>query len=941
MTAPRTSSMGCLGCFSFLVMTLATVVQTGLLMWLNPTWLDRMAFWREEPYPVDAVDGGPTREFKVETTVVPQAPEDRYLLLDGAAASVDYDPNTGASLKAPDGAVVHLPDGAIRESLKVTLTPVLQWPKPMQNAVCGPAYELRIGSHEHYTFGAPVQVTLPYLPQLVTEGKRPVVCVWERDRWVPVKTRADAAKKTVTAELPHASPLAILTAPLTPAAAGGLGGLAVLGGLGWVYSSTERGTAWALFMFTRSEELETKSFKIHYYKEGTHAVPKDSEYPLAGGRPSGDHPLYVQDIAAILEKARAGLGDVGLKVPVPKLICHDVFLYNDAEDGKLKNTAYGSSPPGGPLFIHPRLDLLAANDSIDCAKLINSTVVHELIHLAQDDAFGGIPQRFRDRWWIEATAEYLSERWWRVNGATCDLGQTFYLKGQPTLPAKPMETSTDPGYYAWSAFLHWLDQRQSNSGYEFCKKVYEEKSSSLETLDGAAQATLGRPLGQVFEEFARDFYHEDLWRGTTIPLLHTDTTRNQAAHQSVGEKNFIFVYINAPGGAMQMPWAMGFTPPVKHLTAHAAYFQIEGLSEKRKAKLVVSLEPRGDPGQVQVYWAADAVGSKLPAPGNPSAMSLFGIVSGQKSSIAVDKIGKKVDRVMLMFLNRSLSDEGPSFTIERWLLMPPETVRSAREEPGKPQWKVNWDRVDLQDFPQVFKGYNLYRRKVGDPESSYVLVESAIPDTFKIVTAPDNEDYVYTVKVLDQLGNESEPATIEDDDPFQGEWDGEVALVKGEFAKPLAEAFRQMIEKEEKEALAKIAKEPDPAKQSQMRKQLQEDKKRLTEFAELVNKFVSMVEEFARLGIPMKLKIRRVDAKYFVSVPEVLWAPTESAEEAEMVRKGPHTLGFKDPPKDMPPLFLRLHRKDEIREKEWVVKQEAEGKTFEFSFRWSFRRKKP
>ena len=464
--------------------------------------------------------------------------------------------------------------------------------------------------------------------------------------------------------------------------------------------------------------------------------------------------------------------------------------------------------------------------------------------------------------------------------------------------------------------------------------TFTSKDATIGSLDAAARATLKAGLGELLERFAREFYHDDLWRGTTMPLLHRDTPRNQALAQHCRDNDRAYVLTKL--GAEEYEYGVTFTPPLKHLTSHAAITQIDGLDPALKGKLVLRVEGSPSP-DVKIQLAADGIrGARLPAPGVPGEFQPFPFPTK-----VVEGVSKDVNRVTLLFTNLSTASDAGSFQVERWLLMPPASVTSERETPGQPRWKVKWERVGLQSCPQVFKGYVVYRRKMGEPDSAYVAVQQGVQETWWVDAAPDLEDYVYTVKVKDVLGNESEPAPIGGDDPFQGDWEGEVALVRGEFAKPLVAMLRRIQEDWRKKELAEIAKIQDPARRASRQSVLEADMKNAAEVIGIIEKFVTMAEDLARLGVPAKLKIQRVDGQYLLSVPELLWQNTGGKDTIKMKRLGPHTLGFAEPPKELPPLYLRLHRRDEIREREWVVKTppDDQGKVWEFAFRWSFARK--
>src|SRR5207244_2620196 len=133
--------------------------------------------------------------------------------------------------------------------------------------------------------------------------------------------------------------------------------------------------------------------------------------------------------------------------------------------------------------------------------------------------------------------------------------------------------------------------------------------------------------------------------------------------------------------------------------------------------------------------------------------------------------------------------------VQRWLLLAPAWVKSSRD--GQPptleaqRWTVTWHKAELAEWPSIFDGYNVYRKKLGDPDTAYQLVKEGVQDEVYTDHVDDLVEYVYTVKLRDKLGNLSEYADADKGDPFIGVWDGGVQLVNGSVAKPIIEAFTQ------------------------------------------------------------------------------------------------------------------------------------------------------
>jgi hypothetical protein len=100
------------------------------------------------------------------------------------------------------------------------------------------------------------------------------------------------------------------------------------------------------------------------------------------------------------------------------------------------------------------------------------------------------------------------------------------------------------------------------------------------------------------------------------------------------------------------------------------------------------------------------------------------------------------------------------------------------------------------------------------------------------------------------------------------------------------------------------------------------------------------------MGIPVELEVRAVKGQYSLRVSKIVFRDTGMTDWVPLERKGPHALAITpmvDPatkapvplPKGVPPLFLQLHRADEIMD-DYMVEAEAEGKPLSYHLRWNF-----
>ncbi len=975
---------GCFGCFGTALLTLITIVELGVIWWMNPMWFDHVAFWRGARYEPDLVIvDDPALRAELESRQAEEPEREARepvtsrtaLRFDGAAVTGRYDPASGAQLSAPNGVALSVPPGAIDGPTELSLTPMLRLPPEMDAPFGGPIYDLRVGSSERYRFRRPVTLTLPCVPQ--GDGDPPVLATWDGNRWERVPSRYDASTGTVTATVDHASWWANLrkAANILPSpnltlstglrwAGGGIAAALWLGSFGTVRAQG-RALGWI-----GCEEYETPegNFKIHYVTEGKDAVPTDAVYRASLGQHTSTlksgptTPEYIVDLGRLLEECRAGLDLAGLPLPRAEAICYDVFI-------KYLKKSDGESPPSGPLLFSNNLVQKASTVSVPVDELMRSTVAHELCHLAQGAYFGvhrasveqwnflwlrSLNILARQRWWCEATAEYLQYWYWNEQGRPTDLAFSIFVKGEGSLLTTPMDRAPDPQYYAYAAFPLWLDRRQKDSGFRFVEAANKGQDVSLAGLSAVATEVLGQSLPDVFTGFAHDFYHDDLWDGRRFPWFHDGLSPlTQALHQTDAPKKFRRVAYADGQQVVCNHWEHYLINSLPHLTAHAVYMDVGLLPKLQPAKLVVRIEPNsGVSKDLVVHLAEDICGGRLPASGDPGTLMPVALEAGKAAMHVVERVGRpgKVDRATVVAVNRSLTESAGGFGIQRWLLIPPPFVDGRRgNPPNTRRWVITWKHVGLKENSPVFSRYSVYTRRVGESNSDLRFVDD-FEGNYGFFDAPDDEDYVFTLKVRDIYDNASHPAPIFDQDPFAGEWN--LGLVRERYglhintAMDEIRAFAAAEVKKERDRINALPENTDH--QRELKRQEREDQE-LAE--EMVGHIIDLGEAFAplfdlavRAGLPVQLRITRKEHQYFLTVQTICSQPVTDPRliEIPFERTGARTIRMKrEGESKWPDVILHSPRDGIIRGDRALVhqaKSKHTGNEYKFSFGWWFKR---
>jgi hypothetical protein len=682
---------------------------------------------------------------------------------------------------------------------------------------------------------------------------------------------------------------------------------------------------------------------VNFYKTGDKAVCADAQYQLLNGRsPRSDGvPWIVADAGTWLEQSRTGLEQAGIPCPTPWRVGnatvgvrHRCYFYPD--------NAPGSTPLGGPIFMASQLADFDRRDIAGSGAVIRATVTHELFHLAQDGYFNWAKAHL-NAWWIEMCGAYMGDWYWAQHGDTTNVVGRFYLNSAPKLPALAMREQVDPEHYAFAAFPAFLDRKHNGSGFKFVKAANESGDLSYAGLDAAARAAIGMSLSDAYLSWAKDYYYDDLWSGQSVARYHVGVSpAQQADEQSAASQAFTRVRLGAAGNpkAIRNDFETVNTGSFPALTARTYPVIIDGLPKKAQGKLVVSLTGAGaSAADFRVLAGADRLGTKvLPRSGSPNG--LRGIPLSPDRVQNIFKVGgDDADRVTLIVINQNLAAASNGPVISRWLLQAPSFCNFERSTEGSRKWTVSWARADLKDSLDIFQGYEVWARKVGEAAENRKLLLSTT-DEIKQIEMPDDEDYVFYVRVQDKFQNFGEYSEADGDDPFQGEWIGRIFLVEGSFAEPLVKWMDKQREATAKKSAAKIASLP-PDQQAAAQRSDQADAKQVKEIADLAANMLRQGEKLTRLGIPTRFKITRANGEYKMKVLSCFWQKIDEkdAQPVDLVRVNGTKLTLKEKPPEMPPFYLELTRKgpNEISTPQgWSVETKIDSEPAKFTLKWLF-----
>jgi len=823
-------------------------------------------------------------------------------LIHFARREVAYTPSRGAVLESPEGVRVQLPAGSLPSPASVSLTPVNELPARFGAPLAGPVYDLRVDDREHSTFATPLQVTLPYLAELVPEGESPVVAVTEDGAWRALDTTVDAATGTVSAEIPHASLVGVLTVSVPTGASVGAVGVTLVYGAGWIWSSTVRGATGAVWR-AGSTKYATEHFAIHYYLEGEDAVPDAKE---------GEVPAYIRVLGDALEAGFARFPDtLGITVPPTRLLRHDVFV------GDLGGGEYGSTKPGGPIFISNGIYGFARKDGLNPVAALQETAAHELVHVTQGEHFS-LYGRTRDRWWWEATAAYLAGVHEEAMGRRAASVPDYYLEsGMAHLPGQVMHDLTANTYYAYAAFFTSLDRAQPGAGVKFVNAVNASgKSKRIVSLSQEARRLFDRDLADLVGVFAQDLHHRDLTRLDLAPLVHrrgTEALLQMRSHGLPAAKTFLLVADGEDGRNDVGIANIKELPPV---TAHSlAVMTGRTLDGDRGAKVVFAF-PSGLPDTIRLAVATGRFGATIDGSGKAGPFVPVD-PGGSPPSFMVSGLGAEdgADRITLSIVNGSYSGPSRPFTVRRWLLLPPDNVTFEQDET---RWTVRWDESPLV-AADLFTVYEVLRRPRAASDDAWEPVATSDGATEAVVEAEDPDaDYVFAVRVQDRLGNWSHPSEPPPAAGFVGRWTGTLQLLDApDEEEPEAEPAGETT-------LGDVVAAPATAVADG-----------LDEAMEGVG---DAIVDGLKRGLDLDVVIRQAGGDYELRIASLGGVPVEEGDWGRCVLRAPDRLDLLLDG-GQPNLPLELDRRGEIRNDRYVHRTVSdEGKPELWVLRWRFRR---
>lgn len=938
-SALRSCFVGCTGIFLLL-----GLVAFGLYVWwAQPSWMTKYYFWRPEPFHAEDEVPDPARQasqLKDEESRYENLQKQsrdfegkKGMRLNGYVSKV-VRANEGGRLITPEGASVDVPPGAIPHDAVIEFAPRVA---PGNGQMTGgltllsDVYVIRVDGQEHTNFHAPVTVEIPAVTRMSGRdlpANQIVPLFWDGQQWQQYNSSVSVEPGKFRFRISHATDL---TGGIKWVAGMAWDGVKWVGGVGQSAAtglSQVTGTSGEIASWYGAgrgwdAKYETTNFAIYYVsptstKYPSDRVPDDASYKLAGGRKPQAHPLYVIDVGTFLEFAHAHAKDLGLTPAKALVERHAVFLENLG--------GYGESPIGGPIYLDN--DMSGLPGSVDWGEFLRTTCTHEYMHVLQDEYYTNVVGGNSQNSWIETSAESLSSLL-RSKAATAEhpnpfMTTAFYTNAEPQFLQKPPEGEgkgvTDKvNAYAWAAFFEWMDTDGGHSGYTTA--VLDQASSNfsfsgvLSSMEGAAgQGKSGATLADAFARFCQAYFHDDV---TTGRIHSRSWWQDRANLRLMADANLKDLYFRMPVTSRNGPAYFYHSIQVKdlnHLTAR--YFFLDGQYMKNPVagKVVLRFENVASEGAVvQVY--RDTYENDLPTGSGPGPESIT-LKSGSEKSVIVDRFGDvytasgkqtQTNRLNFVFLNSSISEDGRDFKLRAWLLLPPENVTFDRKK-GENMYTVRWNESplaaqDKTDSTVPFKGYNIYRRKLGERAwPSTPVNDKPVQDTKYEDHLTDTSDQEYSVTVIDDYDNESEKSLVLNDDPFVGDWGGSIRLTQGHLL--------------------------DINKFSEEQKTMYKG----------IIEWVNELEGIAKLGIPVEFEIERADAQYWVKAKSIMGkqlAVDESDRTGPFERVSEHNLMW-NPPRDgedqPPPVYLRIQYPN-------VIEGDQNFETGAFS--WHFDRKNP
>lgn len=892
---------GCaLGCLAMFIVV-AGLLFAGYVWWAKPPWAGKLKFWRTSLNPQqelgvaqEEVDFEGIDQRVAADKAARQEADRKYGLNPANYVKKEVSAANGDRLQTPQGATLEIPPGALPRDAVVEFAPKA-WPASEQRTDdvkrISDVYSIRVDGQEHTQFQQPLTLEIPALLEM--DG-RPLSSEelraywWNGTAWEPYPSPVEIAGDKIRFQIEHATDII-----------GGITGF--IGQLGSISGTRGELEPWmSSWRFAGHSVYRTQNFALYYVAPGPRAdsVPADSVYSMTKGRKSGEHPYYVVDLGAALEDTITHASKVGLTPNTLWLSKRHTVMIEPAG-------AFGITPLGGPVYLDNRMDGLAAG--VDFGEFHKVTAIHEFIHVIQDEYFN-IRQTFRPSTtsFIETSAQALSELL-RYRSAPKEHPSPYMSTSQYLLTMPDFILTTIDGEgrgekalsYSWGAFLIWMDVDGGFPGFSANTMKRKAQATQFAGVPNTmaqvvAEMKPGQTLSAAFTRFATEYLHDDMWSNKFFNRAWWTDRGNLGKLSQQQMKDLFF---HSPGAAEERS-AYHHARKVTafdHLTARLDVFDATGLANDVPGKAFLRFHNVSKPG-AQVLVFPDRFSALNPQ--QKGSAQQITLTAGTEQTVEIPNFGNHTpvvpamaaNRLNLVLINDKPDEDGLDFEYDAWLLLPPSNVmfdkrsNSVELSPGL-RYIGQWNPSPLSKSKTIFKGYNVYRRKLGDktwpatPLNAQPITEAKYEDT-----PPDKFDYEYSVTTLDNYAHESEKSLAENDDPFAGEWSGSFVLKSGTLVN------EEKMSKEDKE----IWKDVIP--------------------------LLKKLEKLLKLGVPIRFKLERTEGKYYITPISAFGKRLDPGDPGgHFKRVSKHNLQWvdenpteEDKKKPPPPLYFSLEYPEEI-----------------------------
>lgn len=914
---PRRSGCGSkscvLGCLGVPLAGLALLF--GLYVWwARPPWIAKFMFWRKSLQPQLELRAS---EEDVAHFAAQEKAFDEMRAARAAAARMSglrtesyvrktVTAKSGETFTTREGAVLRIPPNALARDAVVELAPRTTPSTPQLSGawtLLSDVWVIRVDGREHSTFARPLTLEVPVA--LRSEEGRTVApgalraLSWNGSSWEPHPARVQADGAKVRFEIRHASDTVVGTIKSAGKWVWDTGtdlGTKVGQGVSMITGTRSELEPWVgMTRFARYPAYRTKNFVIYYVPPGdkdnpNDAVAADTAYPLLNGRKPAEAPWFVIDIGTALEHARSNAGVVGVRPE--NLWAERITVLLE------KTGAYGETPLGGPIYLDSAMN--GVDPEVTWGEFVFTTATHEMMHVVQDEYF-----QYAEAGWnsalIETTAEALSEllryKTLPKQHPSPYLTIRNNLNRTPDFLSTPIDgegRGEKQAAYAWASFFIWAE---TEAGLQnFTSEVMKSKASfsgfaSVPNTMASVVERLqpGQNLSTLFTRFASAYLHDDMrdakfhsktwWQGKSLAMTGRQMQDVVFRRPNVREDRSIYHFART-------------AEALDHLTARLDLFNAEHVRNDVPGKAYLRFHSVKQPGaRVQVY--TDRATRYQPDPQVPASAPQSVQVSSE-TIVEIPNFGnhpveaplrQPPNQISLVIVNDQPATDGLDFSYDAWLLLPPSNVQFDRMQGmvSSGGYQVNWDESPLAKSKEVFKGYNVYRRRLGDKEWDASPVNAAPLTQTRLEDWPQERvDHEYSATVVDAFGHESEKSLVESDDPFIGEWSGSLVLKEGSIV--------------------------DASKWSDEEKQI---------WGWLIE-LLERGQVLLRMGVPLRFRLERYEGKYFFRPVRFLVNIEDVDPLGHFIRATKHNLEFVPDSKansgdePLPTLYFSLEYPNEI-----------------------------